>query len=257
YYTGGGSGIGRRLAQHLASEGRVEASPYKILTDYVSFTGQSWVSPYGSFPNQAAYCMRADVTSWDDTVNVFRVAEQTFLSKVDFVFANAGAAILGFPNGKGAPDLTAAINHFRAHRSGGHVIVTASQASLHPFGGEPLYTASKHGVLGLVRATAMQVATEGIYINAVAPGSTSSNLMPKAIEDALNSRGWKVSKEKIMEAFDLLLDPKNKYSGQLVQAVGDQVSLWPYPPPSMRLIVLKEVLLMLLLMRTVKVGNRL
>lgn len=78
-----------------------------------------------------------------------------------------------------------------------------------------------------------------------------------------------------MEAFDLLLDPKNKYSGlcrtitalsvdisfstigQLVQAVGDQVSLWPYPPPSMRLIVLKEVLLMLLLMRTVKVGNRL
>lgn len=32
----------------------------------------------------------------------------------------------------------AAINHFRAYNSGGSIVVTASQASLHPFAGEPL-----------------------------------------------------------------------------------------------------------------------
>jgi len=240
--TGGGSGIGRRLAQHLADRGAAV-----ICVDKNESLARETVAEINSSqPLQSAHCIRADVTSWDDVVNMFGTAETLLSSKLDFVFANAGAALLGFPNSQGQPDLSAinvnligviftmqaAINHFRAHRSGGNIIVTASQASLHPFGGEPLYTASKHGVLGLVRATAMQSQAEGIYINAIAPGSTSSGLMPKVVEDALNSRGWKVSKEKVMEAFDLLLAPDSKLSGQLVEAVGDYVSLYKYPVPS-------------------------
>ncbi|EPS94438.1 NAD-binding protein, partial [Fomitopsis schrenkii] len=241
--TGGGSGIGRALAKHLADEGAavvcVDKNKERVQETAAQINASS--------PMQDARYIEADITVWDDVTRMFQTAEQMLSSKLDVVFANAGTALMGFPNAEGAPNLhtinvnlsgtiytlQAAINHFRSHKSGGQVIVTASQASIHPIGGEPLYTASKFGVLGLVRATAMQMEAEGIYINAVAPGSTSSNLMPKDVEEALNAEGWKVPMEKVLEAFDLLLKPGSKHSGQCVEAVGDHVAFCQYTLPSM------------------------
>jgi 2,3-dihydroxy-2,3-dihydrophenylpropionate dehydrogenase len=60
-------------------------------------------------------------------------------------------------------------------RARGCVVCTASVASFHPAGGGPLYTASKHAVLGLVRQLAHELAPE-IRVNAVAPGGTMTEL---------------------------------------------------------------------------------
>jgi len=197
-------------------------------------------------PTPTAYFVKVDVTSWDDVVAMFTQAEAVLGGKVDFVFPNAGVASLGFPDRPGKPKIKtlnvnligvlytmqAAINHFRAFKSPGRIVVTASQSSLYPLAGDPIYTVSKHGVLGLVRATAMRTVKHGILINAIGPGSTESQLMPRQVEEFLNSRGWKTPKETILQAFDLFLKPDSKHSGQLAEAVGDRVALYKFPTSS-------------------------
>ncbi|KAJ7910579.1 hypothetical protein B0H13DRAFT_1876681 [Mycena leptocephala] len=129
--------------------------------------------------SKPGYPVKADVTKRDNVVDMFR---------------NAGVAALGFPDNPGRPDVSPITVNIVG------IVVTASQSSLHPFGGEPVYTASKHGVLGLVRTTALRTEHEKIFIkfhslSAVGPGSTSSALMPPEIEAGMNARGWKVSKD--------------------------------------------------------------
>lgn len=49
------------------------------------------------------------------------------------------------------------------------VVCTASNAGLYPFPMAPLYAATKHGVVGLVRSLSRTLATEKIRINGLAP----------------------------------------------------------------------------------------
>ncbi|EMD35759.1 hypothetical protein CERSUDRAFT_115709 [Gelatoporia subvermispora B] len=242
FVTGSASGIGKRLVQHLTEHGAIV-----ICVDKNESLGQEAVDALNSGRTTAvAFFVKADVTSWKEVVTSFQTAETILRSGLDFVFANAGSAAIGFPNCPDEPNLSpihvnlagvvftiqAAINHFRKHGSGGRIVVTASQASLHPFPGEPLYTASKAGVMGLVRATGPVVKREGIYVNAIAPGSTDSALMPKEIEEGMNSFGWAVSKETIMRAFDTFLAPDCRLAGQVAEAVGDYVGLYEFSLPT-------------------------
>ena len=59
----------------------------------------------------------------------------------------------------------------------GAIVVTSSLAGLVPFADDPLYAASKHALIGLVRSLAPQLATRGITINAICPGSTDTGLV--------------------------------------------------------------------------------
>jgi NAD(P)-dependent dehydrogenase (short-subunit alcohol dehydrogenase family) len=58
----------------------------------------------------------------------------------------------------------------RVIQSGGSIVVTASLAGLIPAEGDPLYTLTKHAVVGFVRAVAPQLEARGIRINMVNPG---------------------------------------------------------------------------------------
>ena len=60
-------------------------------------------------------------------------------------------------------------------RARGAVVMTASVAGSHAGGGGPLYTASKHAVVGLVRQLAWELAPE-VRVNGVAPGGTLTGL---------------------------------------------------------------------------------
>lgn len=65
-------------------------------------------------------------------------------------------------------------------RTNGSVIFTLSNASFHPDGGGPLYTASKHADLGIMRQLAFELAPH-VRVNGVAPGGTRTDLrQPRA-----------------------------------------------------------------------------
>jgi NAD(P)-dependent dehydrogenase (short-subunit alcohol dehydrogenase family) len=65
--------------------------------------------------------------------------------------------------------------------AGGRLIAMASTASLKGGATVPAYTAAKHGVLGLVRSVALDVAGKGITCNAVCPGFVDTDLAEAAI----------------------------------------------------------------------------
>jgi NAD(P)-dependent dehydrogenase (short-subunit alcohol dehydrogenase family) len=60
---------------------------------------------------------------------------------------------------------------------GGAIVNMASGAGLVGFAGLPAYVASKHGVVGLTRAAALEYAGQGIRINAICPGSTRTPML--------------------------------------------------------------------------------
>jgi cis-2,3-dihydrobiphenyl-2,3-diol dehydrogenase len=66
-------------------------------------------------------------------------------------------------------------------RSQGSLVFTVSNAGFHPNGGGPLYTASKHAVVGLIRQLAFELAPE-VRVNGVAPGPIDTDLRgPRAL----------------------------------------------------------------------------
>ena len=67
-------------------------------------------------------------------------------------------------------------------RGGGAIVATASLAGILAFAPDPLYTATKHAVVGLVRSLAPQLATRNITINAVCPGVVDTPLVGPARE---------------------------------------------------------------------------
>lgn len=64
-----------------------------------------------------------------------------------------------------------------AERGGGAIVATASLAGLGPHADDPVYAATKHFVVGLVRSLAPPLADLGITINAVCPGGVSTALL--------------------------------------------------------------------------------
>lgn len=72
------------------------------------------------------------------------------------------------------------IPHMLAH-GGGAIVNTASSAGVTGIANVALYTASKHGVVGLTKATALELAKSGIRVNAVAPGPVDTGLLHRMV----------------------------------------------------------------------------
>lgn len=72
--------------------------------------------------------------------------------------------------------LHAALPALRA-RGGGAIVATASLAGLTPMPFDPIYTANKHAVVGLVRSLGLGLAPERIRVNAVCPGFAESRII--------------------------------------------------------------------------------
>jgi NAD(P)-dependent dehydrogenase (short-subunit alcohol dehydrogenase family) len=75
-------------------------------------------------------------------------------------------------------------------RPGSSIVVTASLAGLAPMVRDPLYTATKHAVVGFVRAVAPQLEARGIRISAVAPGFADTPILDGEARAAFAAAGF-------------------------------------------------------------------
>jgi NAD(P)-dependent dehydrogenase (short-subunit alcohol dehydrogenase family) len=67
---------------------------------------------------------------------------------------------------------------------GGSIVATASLAGLTAMPFDPMYTATKHAVVGFVRAAAPALATRGIRINALCPGFTDTPIVAAELRES-------------------------------------------------------------------------
>ena len=172
--TGASRGIGRAIAVRLSAQGLRVA----LLARDRAQLDETAAACAGS-----TMVLPADVTSAEAIDAAFADVEAAW-GPVEVLVANAGSAISGRLERTSDEDwqriidlnLTApfrcarrAIPAMRAARWGRIVVIASVAAHV----GEPYiaaYTASKHGVLGLVRSAAAELAREGVTVNAVCPG---------------------------------------------------------------------------------------
>jgi NAD(P)-dependent dehydrogenase (short-subunit alcohol dehydrogenase family) len=74
-------------------------------------------------------------------------------------------------------------------RGRGRIVNVASTAALKGYAYVAAYCAAKHGVLGLTRALALEVATKGVTVNAVCPGYTETDIVAQAVDNIVARTG--------------------------------------------------------------------
>lgn len=209
--TGSTSGIGLAYARALAKEGAnvcingfgkpedIEAERAKIESE---FGVKAIYSP-------------ADMTKPDQIAGMIDTAAET-LGSVDILINNAGvqhvAPIDEFPIEKWdqiiAINMSAAFHAMRAaiphmKKSGwGRIISTASAHSLVASPFKSAYVTAKHGLAGLTKTAALEVATHKITVNAISPGYVWTPLVENQIPDTMSSRG--LTREQVIN--DVLLE---------------------------------------------------
>jgi NAD(P)-dependent dehydrogenase (short-subunit alcohol dehydrogenase family) len=185
--TGGASGIGRATALRLAAEGA------RVCIADVNAEATSAVVAEIEAAGGIAMACATDVSAEADNA---RMVEQTVarFGALHCAYLNAGIGRPGsILNGDVASwDLVIAINLRGVYlglravapaliaAGGGTIAVTASVAGLRGGAGMPAYFASKHAVVGLVKAAAAELAQHKIRVNAVCPGLIDTPILGAA-----------------------------------------------------------------------------
>src|SRR3546814_11570420 len=80
----------------------------------------------------------------------------------------------------------------------GRIIATASEHSLVASPNKTAYVMAKHGIAGLTKTLALEVATDGVTVNCISPGYVWTPLVEHQIPDTMASRG--LSREQVRSA---------------------------------------------------------
>ncbi|MCJ0891018.1 mycofactocin-coupled SDR family oxidoreductase [Rhodococcus sp. ARC_M5] len=197
FITGGARGQGRAHALRFAEEGadivvvdactQIETVPYALATtedleETVRLVKERGTSVIG---------VQADVRDLSSLEHAHHLALEQF-GKVDILVANAGVGSFG-----GAAEITerqwqdvididltgvwktarTVIPAMRDRGEGGSLILTSSVAGLVAFLNLAHYTAAKHGVVGLMRALAAELAPHNIRVNSIHPTTVDTPMI--------------------------------------------------------------------------------
>ena len=95
------------------------------------------------------------------------------------------------------------------HRGGGRIVNIASAHALVASPYKSAYVAAKHGIAGLTKTVALEVAERGITVNAVCPGYVLTPLVEKQIPDTAKARG--ITEEQVIRDVLLAAQPTKKF----------------------------------------------
>lgn len=191
--TGGGRGIGRAIALALAHEG-VRIAVAARTTEQI----EQVAAEIGN----GAIAVTCDVSDPESVVRMFGAVGER-LGEVDILVNNAGiaesATLVSTTddlwhrhlaiNLSGTFYCTRAALPAMLKRNWGRVINVASIAAKTGAPYIAAYSASKHGVLGLTRSVALEVAAKGITVNAICPGYVDTDMVTRGVEKITSVTG--------------------------------------------------------------------
>lgn len=207
--TGSTSGIGLAVARALHAEGA------SVILN--GFGDESEIAQLRKELGGADY-FDSDLT---DVAAIEAMMEQA--GGVDILVNNAGmqhvSPVEEFPVDKWdkiiALNLSAAFHTIRLavphmkERGWGRIINTASAHSLVASPYKSAYVAAKHGIAGLTKTVALEVATSGVTINCISPGYVWTPLVENQIPDTMKARG--MSREEVIDQVLLAKQPTKKF----------------------------------------------
>jgi len=195
--TGGASGLGKASAQALAAEGATvcvvdmnEAAAKQVAADNGAIAIGCDVGDSAAVDAAFARCeselgtptivyLNAGVTTGEGAIDLLTDAQYERIMRV-----NVDAVVYG---------MRAAVRGMK-QVGGGAIVATSSLAGLIAFGLDPIYTLTKHAVVGLVRAVAPNVEADRITVNAVNPGITETPLVGVEGKARLEAAGFPLLK---------------------------------------------------------------
>ena len=216
--TGSTSGIGLATARALAREGA------NVVINGFGDAAEIEKTRAGieqEFKVKARYDA-ADMTKPAEIAAMIKTAEKAF-GAVDILVNNAGiqhvAPIEEFPVDKWdaiiAINLSSAFHAIRAAVPGmkakkwGRIVCTASAHSLVASPFKAAYITAKHGLAGLTKTVALEVATFGITANCISPGYVWTPLVERQIPDTMKARN--LTKEQVINDVLLAAQPTKQF----------------------------------------------
>jgi NAD(P)-dependent dehydrogenase (short-subunit alcohol dehydrogenase family) len=189
--TGGGRGIGESIARRLASEGlrvavvgRSAAELERVAGEVGGFAVVADVTDTAAIA-EAVRAVEAGLGPVDVLVNNAGIAESAPLERTtDEVWSRTMAVNVTAPFA-----LSRAVAPGMAKRGWGRVINVASNAGLRGYAYTSAYCASKHALVGLTRALAVEYARAGVTFNAVCPGFVETEMTTRAVERIQKTTG--------------------------------------------------------------------
>jgi 3-oxoacyl-[acyl-carrier protein] reductase len=238
--TGGSRGIGKAIGLRLAGQGADVAFSYRGNEAAARQTARE-IQSLG----RRALPVQGDVADVDAADGVVKAALDAF-GKLDILVNNAGITrddlIMRMSaeawrdvletNLFGAFWMTKAVTRPMLKARGGRIINITSVSGQAGQTGQANYSAAKAGLIGLTKATARELASRGITVNAVAPGFVLTELtedLPDALKEEITSRtplGRFGTTEEVANAVAFLASDEAGYiTGQVLAVDGGLVMM--------------------------------
>jgi NAD(P)-dependent dehydrogenase (short-subunit alcohol dehydrogenase family) len=191
--TGAARGIGDAIAERLLADGAKVFSLDKLAPEE---------------PRAGVVYIEADVTDPSSVADAFKAIDAR-ADGIDILVNNAGIQRVGLVGKISFADFSAVVSthlngfflcasevvpRMAARGKGGAIVSIASTAAFVGLPGRGAYCAAKAGILGLTRALALEVASAGIRVNAVAPGFTRTKLIEQGLADGSLQEDWMVAR---------------------------------------------------------------